>query len=177
LYADDAAILVNPIKEEVTLNKDILQGFGQASRLITNTAKSAVYPIKCDGIQLQEVMEAFQCQINSFPCKYLGLPLHVRQLRRVDVQPLLDKVAAKLSTWKGGSLNKSGRLRLINTVLTSVPTYYLIVFQLHKWAVKKFDRIRRGFLWKGAAEANGGHCLVRWAKATQELRWAWNSGY
>ena len=62
-------------------------------------------------------------------------------------------------------LNKSGRLRLINTVLTSVPTYYLTVFQLRKWAIKKLDRIRRSFLWRGAAEANGGHCLVRWAKA------------
>jgi len=86
-------------------------------------------------------------------------------MRRIEVQPLLDKVAAKLSHWKGGMLNKSGRLRLINTVLTSVPTYYLTVFQLRKWAIKKLDRIRRSFLWRGAAEANGGHCLVRWAKA------------
>jgi hypothetical protein len=26
------------------------------------------------------------------------------------------------------------------------------------------DRIRRSFFWKGAENANGGHCLVRWTK-------------
>ena len=49
----------------------------------------------------------------------------------------------------------------INGVLTSIPTYYLTVFQLRKWAVKRIDKIRRSFLWKGTPEANGGHCLVR----------------
>jgi hypothetical protein len=38
---------------------------------------------------------------------------------------------------------------------------------LKKWALKKIDKIRRGFLWRGAAEANGGHCLVRWTKASR----------
>jgi len=38
------------------------------------------------------------------------------------------------------------------------------VFKLPKWAIKKIDRIRRRFLRKGVAEANGGHCLVQWSK-------------
>lgn len=43
-----------------------------------------------------------------------------------------------------------------------MPTYFLTVFSLKKWAVKRIDKIRRGFLWKGADCANGGHCLVNW---------------
>jgi hypothetical protein len=35
---------------------------------------------------------------------------------------------------------------------------------IKKWAVKKIDKIRRGFLWKGSEDVKGGHCLVRWAK-------------
>ena len=53
---------------------------------------------------------------------------------------------------------------MVNAVLTSIPVHFLTVFALNKWAIKKIDKLRRGFLWKGAAEANGGHCLVRWAK-------------
>lgn len=30
--------------------------------------------------------------------------------------------------------------------------------------MKRIDKIRRGFLWKGAEQANGGHCLVRWTR-------------
>ena len=110
-------------------------------------------------------MEAFRCPVRKFPCTYLGLPLHVRQLKRVDVQPLIDKVGAKLTAWKGRLLNKAGRLKLVNSVLSSVPTYYLTVFELQKWAIKKIDKLRRNFLWKGMPVANGGHCLVKWSKA------------
>jgi len=35
---------------------------------------------------------------------------------------------------------------------------------LQKWAIKGIDKLRRSFLWKGANEANGGHCLVNWCK-------------
>jgi hypothetical protein len=56
-------------------------------------------------------MEAFSCPIKEFPCKYLGLPLHVRAIRRVDIQPLIDKVGGKMASWKGNLLNRAGRLR------------------------------------------------------------------
>jgi len=82
----------------------------------------------------------------------------------VDIQPLIDKVGARLSSWKGKLLNRAGRLRLINTVLTSLPTYHLTVFSLQKWAIKKIDKLRRGFLWKGEESVNGGHCLVQWTR-------------
>jgi hypothetical protein len=164
LFADDAAILLNPVRQEVETVKAILTSFGAASGLLTNTQKSTVYPIRCEGLSLQHIMETFQCPIKSFPCTYLGLPLHTRQLRRVDIQPLIDKAGARLTTWKGKLLNKAGRLRLISTVLTSLPTYHLTVFSLQKWAIKKIDKLRRGFLWKGSDEAKGGHCLVQWAR-------------
>jgi mannosylglycoprotein endo-beta-mannosidase len=69
-----------------------------------------------------------------------------------------------LPSWKGKFLNRAGRLKLLNSVLSSMPTYFLTIFALKKWAYKKMDKIRRGFLWKGAENANGGHCLVRSTK-------------
>lgn len=164
LYADDAAVFVKPIKEEVNVVAQILDIFGQASGLNINRAKCAVYPIRCDDVDLREVMTDFQCQTLSFPCKYLGLPLHFKQPRRVDIQPLLDKMANRLPAWKGKFLNKAGRLKLLNSVLSSLPTYYLTIFAPKKWTIKSMDKIRRGFLWKGSEEASGGHSLVRWAK-------------
>jgi len=59
----------------------------------------------------------------------------------------------------------TGRLRVINSVLTPIPTYFITVFRLQMWAIKKIDKLRRSFLWKGEADANGGHCLVKWSKA------------
>jgi hypothetical protein len=82
----------------------------------------------------------------------------------VEVQPIIDKVSAKLPTWKGRFLNKAERLKLLNNVLSSITTYFLTAFAPKKWAVNRLDKIRRGFLWKGVEQANDGHCLVRWEK-------------
>lgn len=61
-------------------------------------------------------------------------------------------------------LNKTGRLILVNSVLTAIPTFYITVFSLQKWAIKKIDKIRRSFLWRGSENANDGHCLVNWGR-------------
>jgi hypothetical protein len=80
MYADDAAVFINPIKEEIQTVGGILDLFGRVSGLITNRGKCAVFPIRCDNMVLSDVMEGFQCQVKDFPCTYLGLPLHFRQL-------------------------------------------------------------------------------------------------
>jgi hypothetical protein len=54
---------------------------------------------------------------------------------------------------------------LVNLVLTSVVTYHAIVFPLPKWLIKKIDKIRWNFFWKGQDDQGnkGGICLVKWS--------------
>jgi hypothetical protein len=49
-------------------------------------------------------------------------------------------------------------------VLTSIVTYHTTIFALPKWLIKKIDKIKRNFLWKGEeGEGNkGGVYLVMW---------------
>jgi hypothetical protein len=54
-------------------------------------------------------------------------------------------------------------LTLINSVVSSITTYFLTVFAATPWAVKKIDKLRRNFLWDIEEGANGGgKCLVNW---------------
>jgi len=164
LYADDAAIFVNPVRQEVHAIKEILNIFGEVPSLHINLNKLVAYPIRCDNIAVNDIMQDMPCTIKTFPCKYLGLPLSLRKLRRVEVQPLIDRVASKLPAWKEKLMDKAGRLTLVKSVLSAMPVYFLTVFSLPKWAIKKIDKIRRSFLWKGEENASGGHCLVNWKK-------------
>jgi hypothetical protein len=50
-------------------------------------------------------------------------------LRKIDVQPLLDKISARLLGWKGRFLSSAGRETLVKTVLSSQPIYHMTVFQ------------------------------------------------
>ena len=38
------------------------------------------------------------------------------------------------------------------------------MINLSHWVIKFIDNYRRSFLWKGASEAKGGHCLLAWPR-------------
>ncbi|XP_044350734.1 uncharacterized protein [Triticum aestivum] len=82
LYADAAALFLNPYKREMKAIQLILSACG--SRLFTNLNKSSAFPICCDDQLITEVLLEFAKTIDSLPCKYLGLPLSLRKLRRAD---------------------------------------------------------------------------------------------
>lgn len=58
----------------------------------------------------------------------------------------------------------AGRLTLTHSVLMAMPIHFLSVMQLPAWALKIVNRRCRGFLWKGDADINGGHCLLPWSR-------------
>jgi hypothetical protein len=126
--------------------------------------KTEVFPISCHDLDLEDILEGFPASIKSFPCQYLGLPLHLKRLQKIDFMPLLGKVGGNLSGWKGKLMTKAARAQLDKSVLTVVVTYNATVFPLFKWLIKKIDKPRRNFFWKCEdVEGNkGGMCLVKW---------------
>jgi hypothetical protein len=93
----------------------------------------------------------------------LGLPLHFRHLRKVHLQPPIDKIAAKLPGWMGKNLARPGRITLAKTVLMATADHAM-VFPLSKWARLKTVRISRRFVRAGDAGEHDacGHALVNW---------------
>jgi hypothetical protein len=63
---------------------DILHLFGIASGLKTNLQKSSVLPIRCEDQNLEVIQQQLPCEIADFPCKYLGLPLALKKLKRAQ---------------------------------------------------------------------------------------------
>jgi hypothetical protein len=78
-----------------------------------------VIPIRCQDIDINEVLDGVPVIRASFPIKYLGLPLSVWKLKRIDFQPLEDKMVGKLVTWDGKNINAAERGALVKSVLTS----------------------------------------------------------
>ena len=56
LYADDAAIFISPVKDDVEAVKTILHAFGTFSGLHINLQKSSVHPIGCGNVDLDQVL-------------------------------------------------------------------------------------------------------------------------
>ena len=87
LYADDAALFANSLPAELDRLQKILLFFGESSGLKVNMAKTEIFPIRMQTSTFESVVHNFPGKISTFPGKYLGLPLHTRKLRRIEVQP------------------------------------------------------------------------------------------
>ena len=70
------------------------------------------------------------CTRTSLPISYLGLSLHFKHASFNDWAVVLDKISNKLECWKYRYLSLDGRLTLLNSVLSAIPTYYLSVLHL-----------------------------------------------
>ena len=65
MFADAGAILINTVKDEVRIIQELLNSFGKASGLATNLSKSAVFPIRCENVDLTDVMSHFQIPLQQ----------------------------------------------------------------------------------------------------------------
>ena len=126
LYADDAQSLWPPIKRDIDNLASILRGFGDVTGLCSNFQKSSVVPIRCNHLDLEQILQSMPAARASFPVKYLGLPLSVWQLKKVDFQYLEDKAASKLVTWEGQNITTIGRTTLVRSVITSQAVFSIM---------------------------------------------------
>ena len=77
--------------------------------------------------------------------------------------PILERVEKKLAGWKWLYLSKGGRLTLLKSTLSSLPTYYLSLFTIPQHIANKLKRIQRNFLW-GSSNEVFRYPLVAWDK-------------
>lgn len=126
--------------------------------------------IKCAEQNLSEVLENFNGQRGNFPITYLGLPLTPGRIKRIHLQPVMDKLQSRLAGWKGKLIQQSGRKTLVTSVLSSIPTYFLTALKPPKQFLTDMDKIRKKFLLAGDQEISGGKCKVNWKKVCSPIK-------
>ena len=100
------------------------------------------------------------CKVESFPFKYLGLPLCDGCVKVLDWDLVVERFKKRLSSWVGGFLSFGGKFTLISAVLANLPTYYLSMFRIPVLVASKLERIMSRFLWKGGKNVLGGFHMV-----------------
>lgn len=58
-YADDDALFINPVKEEISAVRQLLTTFGEISGLKTSLGKCIAYGVKCEGLDMQDILMNF----------------------------------------------------------------------------------------------------------------------
>ena len=108
-----------------------LSCFQAFTGLKVNVGKSEIVPAG-EVNNLVALASILQCRVGSLPMKYLGMPLGT-SLKTASIWNLiLEKMEKKLSGWKRLYLSKGGRLTLLKSTLSSLPTNFLSLFTIPK---------------------------------------------
>ena len=160
-YADDTLLFLEN-DERVAINlKWILSCFEQLSGMKINYHKSGLLSINMSEEEMQPFLDVFQCTKGAFPMKYLGVPLHFNELRREDLQPLIDSLLKRMTGWRGKLLSTEAKRILIQTCLSSIPIYLLSFYKFPKWVLALINTQLANCMWSDE-EGNRKIHLANW---------------
>jgi hypothetical protein len=122
-YADDTILILQGCEQQLLHLKDILQLFTLSSGLKVNYHKSCLLPINIEAGKAALLANSFGCAVGVYPFTYLGLPMGLTKPQVKDYAPLICRIERRLSA-SSHFLSYAGRLHLINSVISSLPTIY-----------------------------------------------------
>jgi hypothetical protein len=147
--------------------KNILDAFSLATGLTINFHKSTFVPMNVDDPTATAIATTLGCALSTFPQTYLGLPLSPHKLRVSDYQPLLTSFDRYLAGWKARLLSTGDRIVLVNSVLGSLPIYFMFSPLLPKTVRELLDAKGRAFFWTGEEKCVGANCFIAWDRVCQ----------
>ena len=168
LYADDTLLLCGARKDQLKYLSWILMWFEALSGLKINLNKSEIIPVgPVDNVS--DLAVELGCGIGSLPSSYLGLPLGASHKAMGVWDTVEDKFRKRLASWKSQYISKAGRLTLIQSTLSSLPSYCLSLFRMSVSICSRLEKIQREFLWSGGSLVKKIH-LVNWKTVCTEKK-------
>ena len=167
IYADDTLLFLEDNIEKANNLKWLLLCYEQMTGMRINFDKSDLLTIGVEESRINEYSKKNCCKKGDFPMKYLGVPLHYTNLRKEDLQPIIDKIIKRIAGWKGRLLSYAGRLTLLKACLVSVPIYLMSVIKFPKWAIAMINSQMAHFLWNNNEDCHKYH-LANWQLVAQK---------
>ncbi|KAL4301914.1 hypothetical protein GQ457_10G019110 [Hibiscus cannabinus] len=160
-FADDLLIFCGASECQVRNVKRVLRIFELASGPKLNLKKSKILGVNVDEDTLKTWGFVVGCVVDSFSSSYLGLPLGANRNFVVIWEPVVSNFSKILEGWKSKLLSYGGRLTLIKSILTSLPVYFLSLFQMPASVANRLNMLMSNFMWGGNSDKSRIH-WVRW---------------
>lgn len=163
-YADDTLLVGEATWENLWAMKALLRCFELVSGLTVKFYKSRVIGMNVKHNFQHDVAVFLNCKQGDIPFKYLGVPIGANSRSLSTWEPVIDSLKKRLSSWKRKHLSLGGRVMLINSVLSSLPIYFMSFYKAPKKVIKILVSIQKNFLWGGCSEKS-------------KIAWVNGSGY
>jgi hypothetical protein len=134
-------------QRELICLKAILESYGQSTGLRVNYAKSCMVPLNMTEERAQILAGVFGCKLQEMSFIYLGLPMGTTKPRVENFAPLMNRFERQLTSISS-MLTYAGKLQLVNSVLSSLPTFTVCSVAIPMVVHEYFDRARRHCMWR-----------------------------
>ncbi|XP_072074344.1 uncharacterized protein [Arachis hypogaea] len=164
---DDIVLFAKADKGQVKVIKEALRLFCDSSGQRISFNKSCVYFSKnVNHNVINQLSQDLGISSTANLGKYLGVPLIHERCSQHHFQHIIDKMQLKLSNWKKKYLSLAGRCTLVQSVLSTIPSYCMQTMKIPTVVSNKIDKVCRDFLW-GNSEGERKIHLMNWDKICQ----------
>jgi hypothetical protein len=108
------------------------------------------------------------CGVYPLPLKYLGLPLGAPYKAKSIWNVIIEKIYHRLTSWKVVYLFMGGRVTLIKSTLSYLPTFFMFIFPLPAGVANRLEKLQCNFLWDGLGDEFEYH-QVSWSKVCSSI--------
>lgn len=148
MFADDLLLFGQATRSEMEGVNKVLDRFcAMSGQQVSREKTSIMFSRNVAASARREIaaVAGFR-EVSSFG-KYLGIPLSGKAPKKQDFGYLVDKIRARLTSWKANNLSFAGRLTLAKAVIEAIPQYPMMSGALPSTCLKEIQKIQRGFIW------------------------------
>lgn len=139
--------------------RHLLLRYEEASGQTINAAKFSILFSKRTPAQIKAlVKDSLLIQNEGRVGKYLGLPEHFGRKKKDMFASIVDKIKQKAKSWKNRFLSTAGKLTMLKSVLTSMPSHSMSCFKLPVSICKRIQSAVTRFWW----DSNTGEKKMAW---------------
>lgn len=146
LFADDTMFFIKADEHSATSLRDILRQHEAASGQLINVMKSSIsFSSKTPQVTKSCVKLILGIEKEGRVGKYLGLPEHFGRRKRDLFASIVDRIQQKAISWSSQRLSPAGKLIMLKSVLSAIPTYSMSCFELPMSLCKQIQSVLTRF--------------------------------
>lgn len=138
----------------------LFEDYGLMSGQKLSLGKSTFYAGSISQSKVLKTSRQLGFSIGSLPFTYLGVPIFKGKPRVAHLQPIADRIKAKLAAWKGYLLSIMGRLQLVKSIIHGMLAYN---FHVYCWPIKllkSIDMHQKLHMVRGYCYKEVSHCTL-----------------